>query len=484
MKTGKIKIILIQPPIHELSICFGIMEPYALEVLNTAILQDKTLNKQTETKIIDLRVKPIIELTSHLKNSNIDIIGITGITIDQPKIIEIAKLIKKLSPKTMIVVGGHHATMLPKDFFIPDIDLIVRGPGHKIFPDIIKRRMMNVENFSDLSGVIQNIGSGNFAESLGWVKNINEPPPSPMQNLLKNKYSCFGHRINVVVTAQGCSGRCTFCSCWPAMNGKYIVKQPEEVVEEIARAREKWIFLGDDNTFQDIKRIKKIALLIQSQSIRKFFDGYCRADIIAKNPELIELWAKIGLKSLTVGFETTSDQELKKLNKKSSIRINEEANRILQKYGIINLAHLLIDTNFINKDFKRIKEYIYKLGIVEPVFPILTPLPGTLLWKNHKEEMEFMPRQFFDLVHPLIKTNLNIEEFYNQYILLIAANYSKKRWLMSKVKCIANILSNKKKYPQTQTVTATLFSLIYAGHIIKNDFSHRKIKGFIDLLPK
>jgi radical SAM superfamily enzyme YgiQ (UPF0313 family) len=399
----KIKILLIQPPLHELSIVFGIMEPYALKVLSTSIQNEKTFKGLTETKIFDLRVEPINHLINLLKSGNIDIIGITGIIIDQPKIIEISDLIKKLSPKTLIVVGGHHATMLSEDFFVTNIDLIVRGPGHKVFLEIIEKKLFGPEDYSNIHGVIQNTGANNFIECSGWKKNINEAPPAPLRNITKKRYRCFGHRINVVTTAQGCSGRCSFCACWPAMNGKYITKSPTQVFKEIKSCREKWIFLGDDNTFQDIDRMMRVAELLSSSTTRKFFDGYCRADIIVNHPELIEAWSNIGLKYLTVGFEAINKDNLDNLNKKSSIETNEEANRILQKLGVINLAHILIRPDFTTSDFQNIKDYIYKHNIVEPVFPILTPLPGTILWKKYKKQVANIPRQFFDLAHPLLE---------------------------------------------------------------------------------
>lgn len=476
------KIGLIQPPRHPSPAVFGEMQPYALQVLATSVLQDKELQDRVRVKIIDLRFAPMDRFKTWLSNTRPDIIGITGITIDQPTILEIAQVSKKYSPETRVVVGGHHATMLPEDFFRSEVDLIVRGFGHHIFPEIVKGRLSKKNEFSDLRGVIQQTEPEKFVECPGWRKNIIGSPPSPDPSLVTRRYFCFGKYMSVVTTAQGCSGRCTFCACWRATGGKYIMKSPEDVVQEIINAREKYVFLGDDNTFDNLARAWEIVRLLKDRRVHKMYDGYCQAKIIAENPDLFKRWAKIGLKWLTVGSEAISDERLKKIKKDSTVEINEEANRVLQSCGIVNYAHFMIYPDFSLDDFNDILEYIYKHGIVEPVFPIFTPLPGTDEWYKYKDEVAQKPRQFFDLAHPLTKTSLSIEEFYAKLFELYWAIYSKKRWIKAKVKGLINVLPGIWKFPQNEAMAPGLIAAFFTKRMLRKQLSPEKIKGFIDLL--
>lgn len=91
----KMNVLLVRPPLHELSICFGFLESYSLEVLSTSIQNDDNMSKYVEVKIIDLHIEPLINLSNILRLKNIDVVGITGLTIDQRKIIELAILTKK-----------------------------------------------------------------------------------------------------------------------------------------------------------------------------------------------------------------------------------------------------------------------------------------------------------------------------------------------------------------------------------------------------
>ena len=480
----RISVVFVQPPIHEQSSVFGFMEPYALEVLAAAILDNKELAGWVEAEIIDLRVRPIKNLLERLKDSKIDIACLTGITIDQPKILEIATLVKKHSPGTLVVAGGHHATMLPFDYFgsptnPSTIDLIVRGPGHHVLPQIVQSRLSGNNDFSDLRGVMGKVGPGKYCECPGWEKNIIDCPPAPRRDLVNRRYRCFGHRVSVVNTALGCPYNCIFCACTRAMASKYLMKEPPVVVEEISAAPEIRIFFADDNSFENIGRMYEVARLIEKNSIRKFFDGYCRAETIAEQPELFERWAKIGLKYLTVGFEAITDKELKDMRKKSSLETNMEANRILQKFGIVNLAHILIDPKSSRNKFHDIWQYVYKLGIIEPVFPIITPLPGTKPWDEYLADVEKVPRQFFDLAHPVTETALPIEEFYEEYSKLIARVYGRKRYVSAKTKAAISALTGK-RYPIAETASTSLVSLILTPMWYKKLFDPVKIREFTE----
>ncbi|MBK8897400.1 MAG: cobalamin-dependent protein [Candidatus Competibacteraceae bacterium] len=66
-----------------------------------------------------------------------DLVGFTAYSHESGRMKRLAGTVRRLSPKTRIVVGGHHATVAPADCNIPDIDYIVRGEGSGPFGALV-----------------------------------------------------------------------------------------------------------------------------------------------------------------------------------------------------------------------------------------------------------------------------------------------------------------------------------------------------------
>ncbi|MBU1132022.1 B12-binding domain-containing radical SAM protein [Patescibacteria group bacterium] len=479
------KILLIQPPMHPEVITFGTMEPLALETLSAAIKLDSDLAHQVAVRILDLRVEKKGALEKTLSEFNPNIVGITGITIDFPTMMQTAARVKEHSSAIAIVVGGHHATMAPQDFFRKNVDLIVRGPGVRTLPMIVKELAGN-RDFKKIPGVIFQ-QDGNFTETEGWDSSIEiSHLPIPDRSLTKQyrgKYRFDGFPWGLVTTSQGCPFRCTFCACWKVLDGRYIARDPEDVVEEFARVPEKRIFIGDDHTFGNIARADAIAELVRKRGLKKTFQAYSRADAIARHPQTFKRWAEIGLFALTVGFEALRDEDLAAMNKKGSVEINERANKILVDCGIHNYAHILLNPAFDNSDFRRIGEYVFQLGILHPVFPVLTPLPGTEL---RKTTSNIFPdeHQYYDLGHPILPTTLSPEEFYAEMMQLFCKNYSVRRWLAAKAKKFMNFATRTDKYPWNETRAPEWYTIPIARRWISRELSPNRLNTFLSKFKK
>ena len=94
---------------------------------------------------------------------------------------------------------------------------------------------------------------------------------------------------------------------------------------------EKYIYLGDDNTFADANYAGELADAIQKAGIKKELSSYCRVDHICKHPELLQKWYDIGLRYLVLGIEAVSTDALTRFNKKTDMEQNEQAIKILRQ---------------------------------------------------------------------------------------------------------------------------------------------------------
>jgi radical SAM superfamily enzyme YgiQ (UPF0313 family) len=474
------RILLIQPSPHTDSLVFGYMNPYALEILAAGVLKEI---RDIRVEIIDFRVEGEIKGLNKIRKFNPDIVGITGITIDFPMMMNILKHVKGFSREIITIVGGHHATIAPSDFHDPRVDIIVHGQGIESLKEIILAS--STRNFRAIRGITfrgdngafnKNPDRNDFSEIRRW--------PLPAYHLTGKYgkfYSAFGRKYRVVTTAMGCPFRCSFCACWRVMSGKYVTRSPEAVVKEISSAKEKYIFFGDDLTFGDIGRAKEIATMIKITNIKKFYNGYCRADIIVKHPDVFRLWKEIGLFGLTVGMESLSDEDLAAYNKKSTIETNERANDILLDIGIHNHAHIMIKPSFSGSDFERLIHYTQKrLGVAHPVFPILTPLPGTLLFNEMRDKIRINKHQYYDLAHPItdITTRSEVSNFYENIFRVYRENYSYKRWFANRLRRFVNLLAMGKIFSKAAINGPELISIPVARGWIKRQ--SKKLTPFFE----
>ena len=184
---------------------------------------------------------------------------------------------------------------------------------------------------------------------------------------------------------------------------------------------------------------------------------------------------------MTVGFESIDNEELKRLNKKADIATNLKANQILKKFRIINMAHMLIKPQFTNNDFNSLNKFMFVNGITNPVFPIFTGLPGTILF-NKETSPELYP--YFDLAHPMEKTALPIKDFFRSFRELVYKNYSYLRWIKGNAKQLINrifkFLGKKPLFNWYEIRIPNLLTIPYYRYFIGRNTSRKKLKTFYE----
>src|SRR4029078_11919328 len=104
--------------------------------------------------------------------------------------------------------------------------------------------------------------------------------------------------------------------------------------------------------------------------------------------DLIEKAAAAGMRSVFVGFETLSHNNLAQSNKKQNMgRDYDEAIRRLHELGIMINGSFVFGLDEDDKDvFKRTVDWAVSRGITTCTFHILTPYPGTVLYKQMEAE--------------------------------------------------------------------------------------------------
>jgi radical SAM superfamily enzyme YgiQ (UPF0313 family) len=416
------KILLIQPGFGQ-GLGFqrtALVEPLGLEMVASSLLE-----RGHEVRILDLRIEKNLEKT--VRNFAPSLCGIScSFTIDVYQALRIAESVKKFTREAFVIIGGHHASLNPSDFSHPSIDAVVLGEG-EVTACELAAALEDGRDLGDVPGLALHEERGQkITGQRETVKNLDTLPFLARHLIRKHArryYLGFQRPLAVVETSRGCPHRCEFCSVWNFYRGQCRMKSPERVVEEVAHIKTRCLLFTDDNFLLSIPRAKRVAELLLERGIRKHIIFQARSDAIVEHPEIISLWEKVGLWKVFIGFEKVEDSELSALKKGNTVKNNEEALKILRDHKIEVCASFIVDPQYERSDFERLSHYIRQWKLYSPSITVLTPLPGTELFRRVKEKLTTQNLELFDLVHAVLPTRLSLAEFYREFCELYKIGY-------------------------------------------------------------
>ncbi|UCF89635.1 MAG: cobalamin-dependent protein [bacterium] len=405
------KVLLIQPPSHnDLVDRIFLHEPLALECVGAGLVDDGH-----RVVLLDARLEPDIEgLFTGLAP---DIVGLTGFTSHVTIIRDIAKRLKRLRPETLVVTGGHHATVCPEDFNIPEIDLVVVGEGVQAMREIALCHGEGA-GFDGIEGLAFP-GSSGMTFTGPRAHPALDDLPFPDRTLTKRYREYYFNEwlrpMASIRTSLGCTSRCDFCSLWSITGGHYLRRSAASVVAEMSTIAEPNVFFCDDESMCDVHRMDELADAIREAGIRKKYFLYARADTVVRHPELFAKWRDIGLAQVFVGMETFSDARLESMNKEMTVVQQMQAARILERLNVLLYANFMVDPDYTQADFKELKRHVRALGLRYAAFSVLTPLPGSELYERKKQELLSRDPEMVDMLHAITPTALPLKEFYRRF---------------------------------------------------------------------
>jgi len=447
--TRQLNILLVRPHSHlHVAKClqsFLHLEPLELEIVAGGIPKEENIS------IIDISLEkdPVAFFEGHLREKKPDIVGFTCYSTQSAIVKDLSSRAKLILPETLTIAGGIHPTIIPGDFAGSSLDIIVRGEGGTAFTEIVKR-LRSGDPLANGTSILA-IDDPGFSEKAS-TKPPHFPPvediPRPRRDLVNrskyfsvwtspdknNRLETMYPNIATIRTSTGCAYDCNFCVVHHMMNGKYLQRAPEDVVDEIAGIQEEYIYFVDDETFLNPKRLTRIAELLKERGIRKKYVSWARVDTIVSHPELFKLWKEVGLHIVYVGLEAMDEGRLNDYGKRTTVDLNWQAIKILRDTGILLHASLMVDPNFSVEDFKKLEKTIIDLIPAEVSFTVFSPSPGTDLWKKHQGEYIVDPYLFYDCMHTVLPTKLGLNLFYAHFAKLYRIGWQNNPLRLNKVK--------------------------------------------------
>lgn len=393
------KILLVRPKPDKETI--GLQNVMICEPLELEYISSFLEGKGHGIEIVDmiLEKEPI---GFFIKKYRPDVVGITSYISHVNTVKGYARAIKQVDGNCRVIVGGVHAEVVPEDFLDDDIDYIVQGNGLNTFSEILESLEKGNGESSSIEGVWTEADPHCRKE-----ESFNYPLPDRKKvSRYRHKYYYMFHNpCAIMKTSFGCPFSCSFCFCRQITDESYFVRDLQQVMEELKTIDEEEIYIVDDNFLVDRDRVMDFCRLLAENRLNKKFLIYGRADFIAENEDVIKLFAENGLRAVIVGLESCAQEELKEYNKQSSVDVNEKAVSVLKDAGVECYATLILGLDWRDREFDNLYKWLRKLDLKFINLQPFTPLPGTPLYAEYKDELAISREEHekWDLAHLVVK---------------------------------------------------------------------------------
>ena len=324
--------------------------------------------EEHQVKIIDEQLEDIPF------KERFDLVGINCMAATAPRAFEIASYFQQKG--IPVVLGGVHAT-LNHDQVLSHCDSVVVGPAFDAWPTLLR----DLENHS-----LKSLYHGN---PMG-----EKPVHLPFNLLKKSNYVT----LNATYATLGCTNECKFCTVTALYKGNRYYRKIDNIVKELSTVKGRFILFIDDNLTQDREYALKLFSAIAP--IKKQWATQASIEI-ANDDELLRSMEKSGCIGLFIGIETFSGKSLSEQKKGFNIpEMYKDAIDNFHRYGIFIEAGIVFGFEDERKPvFQQTLKMLKEIGVDAIQPSILTPLPGTRLFEEMKQQIVDYDLSHYDFKH-------------------------------------------------------------------------------------
>jgi len=323
--------------------------------------------------------------------------------------LRLAKKIKARNPDVILIAGGHHVSIVYKEFLEGDFDYVCYSEGERPLLGLVEYLRDNKSHPSEIVGLLSDSHTKPVAD---FEEDLDKLGFAALDMLALENYWKLGMshapvqgKYMVITTSRGCPYKCRFCTT-PLLQGrKWRTRSPKHIVDEIEQGVQKYGIedvLIQDEIFAAKKEVAlEMAKEIQKRGlkIRLYLPSGTKIETI--DEETLSELRKVGLQHICLAPESGSERILKKMNKPMDFEKLERIVVFARKIGIKIMANFVVGFEDENDDDRRLTRELVlrltKLGVHEVSLFIWTPLPGAASFESETgweryEDLNWSPR--------------------------------------------------------------------------------------------
>lgn len=339
-----------------------------------AVIQSlRTIGIDSDFYDIDFHRYSEQQVESYFLKNQFDVVGISAVVstaYENTK--RISNTIRRVSPSTLVVLGGNLGASAELVLRKTEIDVCVIGDGELTFKEVVSR----------LSNIPRNRLRENIHQSLIGVEGLaylndndefifsgfrkapsEEDILTPDFSILEKSNSLDHFVYNVqdrdvlellrirfpelvfpkettVFAAKGCVARCTFCHRWER---GYRVRPLDQLIDHIQHLYSNYgvrsLSFGDENFGSNQEITRELVSFLGQLGISWEVAGV-RARTVS--PEEFEFWKKNGCRRAIYGIESGSETILRVMQKGTTVEQNTSAMNWIKEAGLDTTLQLVI----------------------------------------------------------------------------------------------------------------------------------------------
>ena len=322
------------------------------------------------------------------------ILGISAMTNQAYRGLQISEFVKKIYPKICVVWGGIHGTLFPEDTCEnPNIDFIVMGEGEITFSELLNN-LGKSKNYSKIDGLAYKSGKKVYVTKKRALIDMSKmaiPDWDIVDEFVKeNIYQYFwgdNLKFTEVHTGRGCPHRCNFCIDSILYGKTWRPRKVDSILDEIEMLIKRYnidlIELRDENFFVDLKRVEEFCDKKIKRGINIKWGASIRADYFERiDDNFMKKLKDSNCYRFWFGAESGSQRILDLIKKDVKLSSLYKSAHMSKKYGIMPLYSFMIGQPGETKEemkqtvvlIKNLININKRTGILGP--QILRPYPG------------------------------------------------------------------------------------------------------------
>jgi radical SAM superfamily enzyme YgiQ (UPF0313 family) len=319
-------------------------------------------------------------------------VGLTALGCNFIAVVKIARRIKERRPKTLILLGGPHPTVLESLIMtkFTDFDVLVRGEAEETIVPLLDA-LDSGKDLSAVPGISYREGSRVCRSTVdAGVMDVDKLSMAAFHFYPIRELKMRSMRVEA---GRGCPFHCTFCSTATFFGRKYRVKSAEKLVNELKSLNNTYN-ITEFSLQHDLFTVNRRKVLEFCEEVRACsFSWTCSARIDCVDSELLREMARAGCRGIYFGVETGSANLQELVKKRLDISLLAPTLTNAKELGIEVTTSFI--TGFPKETVSDVEATLDCLDSCLRIAPtttclqlhMLTPEPGTALYEENKDQL-------------------------------------------------------------------------------------------------